>query len=43
MESFEDFAQKCSNDDIGLTLTVLWQDQICFTEIHMGRVNVTCR
>ena len=24
------FAQKCSNDDIGLTLTILRQDQICF-------------
>ena len=24
------FAQDCSNDDLGLTLTFLWQCQICF-------------
>ena len=28
------FAQKCSNDDIGLTLTFLCQDQICFLGFH---------
>ena len=39
MESFQNFAQKCSNDGIGSTLTFLLQDKICFTDFHMGRVN----
>ena len=37
------FAQKCSNDDTGLTLTFLWQDQFFFSGFHMGRVYGTCR
>ena len=24
------FAQKCSNDELGLTMIFLWQDYICF-------------
>ena len=37
------FYLKSSNDDIGLTLTFSWQDQICFPGFHMGRVYGTCR
>ena len=29
---------KCSFDDIGLALTILWQNQICFSGFHMVRV-----
>ena len=33
------FAQKCSNDELGLILIFLWQDKICFPALgHMGRV-----
>ena len=37
------FPQKCSNDDLGLTLTFLRQGQICFPGFHTGRVYGTCR
>ena len=35
MEVLKIFAQKYSNDDIGLTLVFLWQNQIGFPRFHM--------
>ena len=37
------FAPNCINDDIGLTLTFLWQGQICLPGFYVGRVSGTCK
>ena len=42
--SLKIFAQKCSNDELGLILIFLWQDKICFPALgHMGRVYRTSK
>ena len=36
MESFKDFPQKCSNDDLGLTLTFLMARSNLFSRLSYG-------
>ena len=38
MESLKIFTQECTNDDLGLALSFLWQGQICLLGFYMGRV-----
>ena len=43
MECFEELTKDCLNDDLGLTLSFLWQGQICFMGFNIGRVHGLCR
>ena len=38
MTSFENFTQKCSNVEPRLTVSFLWQVQICFLGFYIGRI-----
>ena len=37
MESFKDFPQKCSNDDVGLTLTFLMARSNLLSRLSYGK------